>query len=123
MILRTQRAGRTTSILAVMATSLGALASACSSGSQAPVAKPAAPAAPAATPVARAEPPSSEPHLRDLRQLTFGGENAEAYWSFDGKQLIMQAHSGEGCDRIYRLTPGASPVQVSSGKGATTCSY
>ena len=66
---------------------------------------------------------SPEPHLRNLRQLTFGGENAEAYWSFDGKQLIMQAHQGEGCDQIYRLAPGSSPVRISNGKGATTCSY
>jgi Tol biopolymer transport system component len=72
---------------------------------------------------AKVEPPSSEPHLRDIKQLTFGGENAEAYWSFDGQQLIMQAHRGEGCDQIYRLKPGADPVRVSNGKGATTCSY
>src|SRR3954465_6198681 len=43
---------------------------------------------------AKAEPPSSEPHLKNIKQLTFGGENAEAYWSFDGEQLIMQAHQG-----------------------------
>lgn len=42
---------------------------------------------------------SNEPHLENVRQLTFGGENAEAYWSFDGKQLILQAHQGEGCDQ------------------------
>lgn len=66
---------------------------------------------------------TKEPHLRELRQLTFGGENAEAYWSFDGTQLILQAHQGEGCDQIYRLTPGGSPVQVSTGEGATTCAY
>src|SRR5258706_14525039 len=72
---------------------------------------------------AKPEPKASEPHLQDLKQLTFGGENAEAYWSFDGQQLIMQAHQGEGCDQIYRLQPGAQPVRVSNGKGATTCSY
>ncbi|HEX2875348.1 MAG TPA: hypothetical protein VHP33_29050, partial [Polyangiaceae bacterium] len=66
------------------------------------------------------EPPTTEPHLRDLRQITFGGENAEAYWSFDGTQLSMQAHQGEGCDQIYRLTPGSAPARVSNGKGATT---
>ncbi len=35
----------------------------------------------------------------------------------------MQAHAGDGCDQIYRLTPGEEPVRVSTGKGATTCSY
>jgi Tol biopolymer transport system component len=75
----------------------------------------------AATPSASAS--SKEPHLRDLQQLTSGGENAEAYWSFDGKQLIFQAHDGEGCDQIYRMPIGGKPVLVSTGKGATTCSY
>jgi hypothetical protein len=67
--------------------------------------------------------PNSEPHLKDVKQLTFGGENAEAYWSSDGQQLILQAHAGEGCDQIYRLKPGAEPIRVSTGKGTTTCSY
>ena len=35
--------------------------------------------------------PEEEPYLDQLRQLTFGGENAEAYWSFDGKELSFQA--------------------------------
>lgn len=78
---------------------------------------------PAGATVVTAEPATPEPHLRDLKQLTFGGENAEAYWSFDGKQLSLQAHAGEGCDQIYRLQPGSSPVRVSNGKGATTCAY
>ena len=77
-----------------------------------------------------------ERHLGDVRQLTFGGENAEAYWSFDGTQLTLQRRAGDAdCDRIYRMPIGAergagsapSPppplVPVSSGKGATTCSY
>ncbi|MCK6546410.1 M20/M25/M40 family metallo-hydrolase [Myxococcota bacterium] len=70
---------------------------------------------------------ASEPRLTDLQQLTFGGENAEAYWSFDGRQLIMQVrHGAMGCDRIVRMDvaaglPSLSPV--SSGLGATTCSY
>jgi Tol biopolymer transport system component len=65
--------------------------------------------------------------LADVRQLTFGGENAEAYWSFDGKQLVMQARGpGDGCDRIFRLDLAQArpmPIPVSSGQGATTCSY
>jgi Tol biopolymer transport system component len=70
-----------------------------------------------------------EVRLAELRQLTFGGENAEAYWSFDGKQLSFQARRGEmGCDRIFRMTvdPAAqapAELQVSSGKGATTCAH
>jgi hypothetical protein len=64
-----------------------------------------------------------------MRRLTFGGENAEAYWSWDGTQLIFQARegfTGQSCDRIYRMPPMDSPPKpaaVSSGKGATTCSY
>ncbi|WP_338866401.1 M20/M25/M40 family metallo-hydrolase [Myxococcus stipitatus] len=71
-----------------------------------------------------------EVRLADLRQMTFGGENAEAYWSFDGKQLSLQArHDGMGCDRIYRMEvdpvrgAGAKVEPVSSGKGATTCAH
>jgi hypothetical protein len=67
-----------------------------------------------------------EPRLTDLRQLTFGGENAEAYWSMGGEELIFQARTGAmQCDRIYRMKV-ADPKQVvpvSNGKGATTCSY
>jgi hypothetical protein len=71
--------------------------------------------------------PDETPFLDDLQQLTFGGENAEAYWSFDGAQLSLQSRKeGEGCDRIYRLPvlpkPGA-PALVSSGKGSTTCAH
>ncbi|NUO48429.1 MAG: peptidase M28, partial [Polyangiaceae bacterium] len=69
----------------------------------------------------------AEPHLQNIRQLTFGGENAEAYWNWKGDELLLQARIGDaGCDRIYRLKvddPNPKHVQVSSGKGATTCSY
>ncbi|HXU32735.1 MAG TPA: peptidase M28, partial [Thermoanaerobaculia bacterium] len=80
-------------------------------------------AAPSETPEA---PAPSEPHLADLLQLTPGGENAEAYWSPDGKELILQAHgAADSCDQIYRLAAdgGKPPIRVSSGKGRTTCSY
>ena len=69
---------------------------------------------------------SGEVHLADLRQLTLSGENAEAYWSFDGQELVFQTRStAEGCDRIWRLglREPLRPVPVSSGKGATTCAY
>ncbi len=69
-------------------------------------------------------------HLKNVRQLTFGGQNAEAYFSADDKNLIFQ-HQGEGveCDQIYTMpvdTPDGKPAVpklVSTGKGRTTCSY
>lgn len=74
---------------------------------------------------------SSEPHLANIRQLTRGGENAEAYFSFDGKSLTLQSSRPPyGCDQIFvlDLAGGASgslnPVRlVSTGLGRTTCSY
>ena len=71
-----------------------------------------------------------ERHLAEVTQLTFGGENAEAYWSPDGRQLIFQAHRPpNGCDQIYTLDvpalgsePGDAEL-VSTGKGRTTCAY
>jgi Tol biopolymer transport system component len=66
-----------------------------------------------------------EKHLKDIRQLTFGGENAEAYFSPDGKKLIYQSTAERGgCDQQYivDLTTGESKL-VSSGKGRTTCGY
>src|ERR671918_17006 len=68
-----------------------------------------------------------EVRLRNLRQLTCGGETAEAYWSLDGRRRVFQArHEGEGCDRIYQmdaLAARSAPELVSSGKGATTCAF
>ncbi len=74
--------------------------------------------------------PEEQRHLKNARQLTFGGQNAEAYFSADDKQLIFQ-HQGEGvpCDQIYTMavdTPDgkpATPKLVSTGSGRTTCSY
>jgi Tol biopolymer transport system component len=66
-----------------------------------------------------------EKYLKDVRQLTFGGENAEAYFSPDGKKLIYQSTSARGgCDQQYvlDLTTGETKL-VSSGKGRTTCGY
>lgn len=77
-----------------------------------------------------------EKHFADLKQLTLGGENAEAYWSFGGRELILQSRTGDDdCDRIVRMPVEAAlaskagdttipaTVPVSNGKGATTCSY
>ena len=67
----------------------------------------------------------NEKHLANLKQLTFGGENAEAYFSSDGKQLIFQStRDGRGCDQIYTMNIDGSNVKmISNGKGRTTCSY
>src|SRR6188472_863301 len=44
-----------------------------------------------------------ERHLSNVRQLTFGGENAEAYFSFDGRRLSFQSNRSHGCDQIYTM--------------------
>lgn len=80
----------------------------------------------AAAPIPPAALDPREIHLADLKQLTFGGENAEGYWSPDGKELIFQsAHPPYACDQIFRVSvDGSRPPQlVSTGKGRTTCSY
>ncbi len=66
-----------------------------------------------------------EKHLRNIRQLTFGGKNAEAYFSFDGKKLIFQStREGFQCDQIFIMNEDGSDVHlVSTGKGQTTCAY
>ncbi len=67
-----------------------------------------------------------EIRLADVRQLTFGGENAEAYWSPDGAELVFQStRSPHDCDQIYRM-PLKNPTalsMVSNGLGRTTCGY
>ncbi len=66
-----------------------------------------------------------ESRFKSLRQLTFSGENAEAYFSYDGTKLIFQAHDGDSlCDQIYimDIESGESRM-VSTGGGTTTCSY
>jgi Tol biopolymer transport system component len=66
-----------------------------------------------------------EKHFKSLRQLTFGGENAEAYWSPDGKRLIFQGRTeAGGCDQAYVMDVITGEKQlVSSGKGRVTCAY
>ncbi len=66
-----------------------------------------------------------ERHLKNIKQLSFAGENAEAYFSSDGKQLIFQSkRDGLGCDQIYTMNADGSNVRmVSNGEGRTTCSY
>lgn len=66
-----------------------------------------------------------ERHLKNIKQLTFGGENAEAYFSFDGRQLIFQSkRDGRDCDQIYSMSVDGSNVRmVSNGEGRTTCAF
>ena len=63
--------------------------------------------------------------LSNLRQLTHGGQNAEAYWSPDGKRLVFQStRDGGQCDQIYIMNADGSGLRmVSTGKGRTTCGY
>jgi TolB protein len=72
-----------------------------------------------------------EKHFKNVQQLTFGGDNAEAYFSYDGKWLVFQrtsAKDGIPCDQIFAgkiPLPGA-PFQykmISTGKGRTTCGF
>lgn len=72
-----------------------------------------------------------EKHFKSIKQVTFGGNNAEAYWSFDDKQMIFQADYnkwGVECDQMFLLNVGEDlkdkiPPMISTGNGRTTCSY
>ena len=72
-----------------------------------------------------------EKHFKNIRQITFGGDNAEAYFSFDGLKLVFQAKNplwNVHCDQIYITQTNQSwqdsiPDLVSTGMGRTTCSY
>lgn len=79
---------------------------------------------------ARAQAPPVKPlpketHLANLTQLTFGGENAEAYFSFDGGRLIFQSTRDQyQCDQIFSMKIDGSDLKLlNSGKGRTTCAY
>lgn len=74
----------------------------------------------------------AETNLKNIQQLTFGGDNAEAYWSYDGKWLVFQRTSskdGIPCDQIFigKVPEKAGDKfeykMVSTGKGRTTCAY
>ncbi|HHC79656.1 MAG TPA: hypothetical protein ENK46_07230 [Flavobacteriia bacterium] len=72
-----------------------------------------------------------EKHFKSMRQITFGGDNAEAYWSFDDQQLIFQSNNknwGVSCDQMFLMNVNDSfkdkmPSMISTGKGRTTCAY
>ncbi|OEK05740.1 TolB family protein [Roseivirga misakiensis] len=76
--------------------------------------------------------PEEMKYLKNIKQLTFGGNNAEAYWSFDDKHLVFQsdyAEWGVGCDQMFITDwrnddlKNNKPQMVSTGLGRTTCSY
>lgn len=74
-----------------------------------------------------------ERHLKNMKMLTHGGDNAEAYFSFDGKHLSFQSNYrkwGVLCDQIFDMDIEKAakdslyqPTMISTGKGRTTCSY
>jgi len=72
-----------------------------------------------------------EKHFRNMQQLTFGGDNAEAYFSYDGQWLAFQrtsAKDGLPCDQIFvgKIPAPGAPFtykMISSGKGRTTCGF
>ncbi len=73
-----------------------------------------------------------EHHFKNIQQLTFGGDNAEAYWSYDSKYLVFQRTSpkdGIACDQIFigKVPQKAGEKfeykMVSTGKGRTTCAF
>ncbi|MCI0750968.1 MAG: hypothetical protein L0Y35_03960 [Flammeovirgaceae bacterium] len=73
-----------------------------------------------------------ERYISNLRQLTFGGDNAEAYWSFDNSKLTFQSNNPAWnlqCDQIFFTSveeanlKANKPQLISTGKGRTTCSY
>ncbi|WP_321477056.1 hypothetical protein [uncultured Paludibaculum sp.] len=69
--------------------------------------------------------PPQGSHLSNLKQLTKGGQNAEAYWAPDGKRIIFQTtREPYGCDQIFMMNAdGSNQHLVSTGKGRTTCAY
>ena len=71
-------------------------------------------------------PETGERHLTNIRQLTFGGNNAESYFSRDGKKLIFQRQEkvDAGCDQQYVMNADGSGMRrVSNGLGRTTCGF
>ncbi len=73
-----------------------------------------------------------EKHLANIKQLTDGGDNAEAYFSFDNSMIVFQAKVpawGSTCDQIYYFPFSDGdmktdmPTMLSNGLGRTTCSY
>jgi len=75
---------------------------------------------------------AGEKYFKNVRQLTFGGDNAEAYWSYDGKSIVFQKTNpkeGVFCDQIFAgkvpVTDAQkfTPKMIGTGKGRSTCAY
>jgi Tol biopolymer transport system component len=75
---------------------------------------------------------NNESHLQNIKQITFGGDNAEAYWSFDNHKISFQSNNkkwGLSCDQIFMMDlrknndTSKIPQLISTGGGRTTCSY
>ena len=72
-----------------------------------------------------------EKHFKYIRQVTFGGDNAEAYWSFDDSKLVFQSNNsawGMQCDQMFLMNieetfKDSQPPMISTGMGRTTCAY
>jgi Tol biopolymer transport system component len=72
-----------------------------------------------------------EKHFKSIRQVTFGGDNAEAYWSFDDSKLVFQSSNpgwGMQCDQMFLMNfeetfRDSKPPMISTGMGRTTCAY
>ncbi|MCW5514709.1 TolB family protein [Muriicola sp. Z0-33] len=72
-----------------------------------------------------------EKYFKTIRQVTFGGDNAEAYWSFDDSKMVFQSNNaawGMKCDQMFLMNKGEvfdgiQPPMISTGMGRTTCAY
>ncbi len=73
-----------------------------------------------------------ETHFKNIQQITFAADNAEAYWSFDNSKVVFQSNNTDWdvkCDQIYYFDVATAnmknerPALISTGKGRTTCAY
>jgi len=81
-------------------------------------------AASPAPPIVRIAADSGEGHLTNIRQLTNGGENAEAYWSADGQWITFQStRDGRSCDQQFTMRADGSELRKVSVGGKTTCGW
>ena len=72
-----------------------------------------------------------EVYFKSVEQITFGGDNAEAYWNFNDSKLVFQSNNqnwGVECDQIFLIDrstkiSNSPPKMISTGKGRTTCAY
>jgi len=82
-------------------------------------------AVPVSAQVRTISPEQGEVHFANLRQLTSGGENAEAYWSKDGQWITFQStRNGRTCDEQFVMKADGSQMhRISDGRGKTTCGW